>query len=227
MIGKVLDDTGAGTSMMLFEGMNWAIQQGAEVLSMSVGFDFPSAIEHYRNQYNVSTAVAVSASLGAYRSNVRAFDAIMSLAKAMTGLGRKGTVVCAATGNESGRPSFEITLAMPAAADDVIAVAAAGKKKDGNLYIGAFSNTMPTVCAPGIGVTSAWLKEGLKTLNGTSMATPHVAGVAALHWEKQRQSNPNVLANVVATSILSSCNAGGFVKMDDAADYGAGLIQAP
>ena len=59
------------------------------------------------------------------------------------------------------------------------------------------------------------------------MATPHVAGVAALHWEKQRQSNPNVLANVVATSILSSCNAGGFVKMDDAADYGAGLIQAP
>jgi subtilisin family serine protease len=41
LIGKVLGDQGGGNSNMIFEGIQWAIQQGAQVISMSLGFDFP------------------------------------------------------------------------------------------------------------------------------------------------------------------------------------------
>ena len=47
----------------------------------------------------------------------------------------------------------------------------------------SFSNIGPCVdiFAPGVNVTSAWLNGGTNTISGTSMAAPHVAGVAALH----------------------------------------------
>ena len=37
--------------------------------------------------------------------------------------------------------------------------------------------------APGSNIQSAWLNGGTKTISGTSMATPHVAGAVALQWE--------------------------------------------
>ena len=44
LIGKVLGDHGGGSSNMIFEGIQWAIQQGAQVISMSLGFDFPGMV---------------------------------------------------------------------------------------------------------------------------------------------------------------------------------------
>jgi subtilisin family serine protease len=41
LIGKVLDQDGRGTSDMIFNAIEWAVQQRAQVVSMSLGFDFP------------------------------------------------------------------------------------------------------------------------------------------------------------------------------------------
>ena len=47
-----------------------------------------------------------------------------------------------------------------------------------------------TVAAPGVGILSTDMNGGYKTLNGTSMATPHVAGAALLYLQSHPAATP-------------------------------------
>lgn len=224
LIGKVLDANGRGDSEMLFRGMQWAQQQGANVLSMSLGFDFPGLVKRLETQ-GLPTEAATSIALEGYRANLRMFDAIMNLFKQASAFG-PGILVVAASGNESNRPTYEVGVSVPAAAQDVIAVGAVAKQTNG-FSIAPFSNTFPQVSAPGVKVLSAKKGGGLVEFSGTSMATPHVAGVAALWAEKHRTVANNRVADAVRAELLATARDNVFVTGTDPADRGFGLVTSP
>jgi subtilisin family serine protease len=227
LIGKVLGDDGRGDSDMLFRGIQWAVQEGAQVLSMSLGFDFPGLVKRLTDR-GWPVELATSAALEAYRANLRMFDALMQLIRSRAAF-TPGTVVVAAAGNESKRkidPNFEIGASLPAAAEGIVSTGALGQSADG-LTIAPFSNTFPQVAAPGVGVMSAKAGGGLTSLNGTSMATPHVAGVAALWWEDVTASPLPVVATTVISRLLANADVGALDAGVDVADRGVGLVRAP
>ena len=85
-----------------------------------------------------------------------------------------GVTVVAAAGNTGGAVGF------PGAYPEVIAVGAC----DESNRVAPFSSRGPQVSfiAPGVNILSARMGGGYTTMSGTSMATPHVAGLAALAW---------------------------------------------
>ena len=76
LVGKVLPDDGFGNSEMLFQGMRWAMDQGAGVISMSLGFDFPGMVRDLTNN-GWPADLATSSALGGLPrkpENVRRID---------------------------------------------------------------------------------------------------------------------------------------------------------
>jgi len=227
LIAKVLGDGGGGDSEMIVEGINWAVSRGANVISMSLGFDFPGLVASWIDE-NWPVELATSNALEAYRVNLRAFDAIMNLTKARGGLGG-GALVIAASGNESRRdehPDWRIAASLPAAAEDVVSVAAVGRD-GGRLSVAGFSNSMALVSAPGVDVLSAQVGGGLRSLSGTSMACPHVAGVAALWWEQIRRSGRTPTPTNVRAALIDKARREPFEDGYFEADFGQGLVTAP
>ena len=227
LIGKVVGDTGEGGSEMLFRGIRWAVEQDANVISMSLGFDFPGLVLAL-TEAGWPADLATSSALEAYRGNLRMFDALMGVVRAEEAFGA-GTVVVAAAGNESRRevdPDYEIAASLPAAAEGVISVGAVAKS-DATMTIGSFSNTFPRICAPGVAIESAKIGGGTRLLTGTSMACPHVAGVAALWWEAVRAAGLPATAQTVAAKVLASARTDVFGTGVDPADRGVGLVTAP
>jgi subtilisin family serine protease len=227
LIGKVLGDDGSGDSDMIFRGIQWAVQEGAQVISMSLGFDFPGLVKRLV-EGGWPVDLATSRALEAYRGNLRMFDALMQMVRSRDAFG-VGTVLVAAAGNESHReqdPDHEIAVGLPAAAEGIVSVGAVQQTDDG-LRIADFSNTLPQISAPGVKVVSAKLGGGLRSLSGTSMATPHVAGVTALWWEQVIASPLPATTAAVTAKLLANAATDGFVATAEVADRGVGLVRAP
>lgn len=226
-VGKVLADNGTGDSDMIFRGIQWAVQQGSQVISMSLGFDFPGLVQQLTDQ-GWPVDIATSVGLEAYRGNLRMFDALMEMIRSRRAF-EPGTVVVAAAGNESRRhinPAYEIGASLPAAAEDVVSVGAF-EQSGAELGIAYFSNTFPQIAAPGVDILSAKAGGGLVGLSGTSMACPHVAGVAALWWEEVLASPLPATSHTVLARLLANATTQGLAPTVDVARRGVGLVRAP
>lgn len=107
--------------------------------------------------------------------------------------GRAGSLLVAAAGNDG-----NATLEFPAALSDVVSVAAV----DDQGVPASFSNANADVelAAPGVDVLSDRAGGGYVTMSGTSMATPHVAAVAALLAGAQPGSAKALRARLDATA---------------------------
>jgi subtilisin family serine protease len=225
LIGKVLGADG-GSSENIASAIQWAVQNGATVISMSLGMDFPGFVEEIVLA-GFPTALATSRALEGYRANVQLFERLASLVRAQEAFGQT-SIIIAAAGNESRRevsPDFEIAVSPPAVSEGIISVAALGESPQG-LTVARFSNTGANVSGPGVGIISAKLGGGLVSSNGTSMAAPHAAGVAAL-WAEKIKSGGLLTPLHLTSRLLGSATAEGLKSGQDPFDLGAGLIRAP
>ncbi|MGE2728211.1 S8 family peptidase [Mycolicibacterium vaccae] len=227
LIGKVLGGPSGGGSDILSEAIMWAADNGANVISMSLGIDFPGWVEHLVTVNGFSVPVATSIALEQYRANIRLFEQLSNLLGARAAFAQSILVVAAA-GNESGRdqvPAFEINVAPPAASAGIVAVGALAQSPAG-LVVAPFSNTRAAVAAPGVGVVSAKVGGGTRSLSGTSMATPHVAGVTALWAQKLLQQGP-LNPTLLQAKVIGEATFDGLAADTDPLDAGAGIVRAP
>ncbi len=229
LIGKVIGKDGVSVEG-LENAIQWALRNNADIISMSLGFDYPAFSKRVEAALGLPEEVANSRALKAYRGTIRLFDKMSATIKAKAEKG-KGAVIISASGNESLRrlnPTYTIDVAPPASAEDFISVGAIDK----NRVVADFSNTGCRVCAPGVSIVSAALGGGLQSQSGTSMATPHVAGVTALWIHKLAQDwqrldgkrrppgwSQDVIAKVTA---FTDTNVEGTRN-----DIGMGLVRAP
>ncbi|MER8486568.1 S8 family serine peptidase [Mesorhizobium sp. M1322] len=228
LIGKVLRSDGGGDTAMLFKGLEWAINANADVISMSLGFDFPGYVNGLVAD-GWPADLATSDALVSYRDNLRLFDNLMQRVRLLANQ-NSGSIVVAAAGNESKagqEPNYRIAVSLPAAALGLISVGALQKHDDG-LSVADFSNTMPRLTAPGVSIRSAQFntKSDLVVMSGTSMACPHVAGVAALWWEQLRKEG-NASAGRVEAKLLANAKSNVFRTGVEPLDRGDGMVTAP
>ncbi|ETF01482.1 protease [Advenella kashmirensis W13003] len=193
-IGKVLGNDGSGGDGSVLDGINWAIGQGCEIISLSLGSP-AAAGDHYSQIFEEVAKRALAA----------------------------GTLIIAAAGNESRRPDFIAPVSHPANCPSIVAVAAV----DEHMAIAPFScgglqqdGGQVEIAAPGVAVFSSWpAPDNYNTISGTSMATPFVAGVAALYAEAGATARGSLLRD----QILQNARP----LPLPVRDVGSGLVQAP
>ena len=144
--------------------------------------------------------------------------------RVVTKLHRQGILLIAAAGNGTGNaggvgPSWYNSYSYPASYSSVMSVAAL----DPVLARASFSqrNRAVDIAAPGVGVVSLAPGGGTASMDGTSMATPHVSGVAALVWSNFKQCSNTEIATALKNSATDLDAAGYDVNT------GWGLVQAP
>jgi subtilisin family serine protease len=224
LIGKVLGE-GGGDSATIARAIQWAVDEGAHVISMSLGIDFPGFVNYLVNVVGLPVDPATSIALEQYRANINLFSELSEFVAAR-GMFAQGTVIVSASGNESKRPDYEIAVSPPAAGTGIIAVGAL-QVDDGGFSVARFSNNQVDLSGPGVDVISAYPGGGLRSLSGTSMATPHVAGVAALWAQKLSSETGRVHGQTLMAKLIASGNMASLVESSEAEDVGTGIVQAP
>lgn len=225
LIGKVLGpgaDSGA-----LARAIQWALDGGAHVISMSLGIDFPGYVRRLTAD-GMTADLATTLALEGYRANLRLYDALAQFVRARATIAQP-TLLIAAAGNESQRDRpqpYEIAVSPPAVSDGFIAVGALGRDGAGRLQVAPFSNTGPRLCAPGVDIVSARAGGGLTMMSGTSMATPHVAGTAAL-WAQELRLAGDWRLQRWTDSLIGAARTNAMAPGFDPVDLGSGHAMSP
>ncbi|MEV0674917.1 S8 family serine peptidase [Actinosynnema sp. NPDC050436] len=210
---KALDKDGEGGADGVINALEWAVEQGADVVNMSLGGLFPA-----EGPDPISLAVdSVSRSSGAL------------------------VVVAAGNLGEQG----ERTITSPGYADEALTVGAVDREDE----LAEFSSqgprrgdlaVKPDLTAPGVDIAAARadgtargpiVDDRYQRLSGTSMATPHVAGAAAI----LAQQHPGYTGTALKDALISTARTGpghsayqvGGGRLDVARAHGQRVHAAP
>ncbi len=189
-VGKVLSDQGSGTDSGILNGINWAVANDCEVVSMSLGAN----VQQVHPAYRVAGRRALN----------------------------HGSLIIAAAGNNANRPGNVGFVGVPANSPNIIAVGALDEQL-GVTFFSARTNPVRggqvDVAGPGLHVYSSWpVPTMYNTISGTSMATPHAAGIAALWAELTGNKGLRLWATLAKESQR---------LLQPSVDVGGGLVMAP
>jgi serine protease AprX len=195
---KVLNSAGSGSLSAVISGVNWVVDNrvtyGIEIMNLSLG---TSGCSNGQDSLSLAINNAVN----------------------------QGIVTVVAAGN-SGPKSC--TIGSPGAAENAITVGAMSDVGEKGFALASFSSrgptsdgrTKPDVVAPGVSITAA--KRGTTssyiTYSGTSMATPFVAGLAALILDANPTLTPTQVKALIQSTALDWGSAGSDI------DYGSGRV---
>ncbi|MFD9457646.1 S8 family serine peptidase [Streptomyces sp. NPDC059985] len=175
--GKVLNDEGYGLDSWIIAGMEWAAASKADVVSMSLGDPSQTACDD-------------------------------PLAAAAEQLSQQGPLFVIAAGNSG--PGNN-TVSSPGCAPSVLTVGAVDRDDTTANFssrgpAGLAHTLKPEIAAPGVGISAAAAGGrgvyAYQSMSGTSMATPHVAGAAAI----LKQRHPDWSARQLKAALVGSAN---------------------
>jgi subtilisin family serine protease len=199
LVGKVLNDEGLGYDSWIIAGMEWAAASGAEIVNLSLGGDPTDGTDPLSQAVNRLTA-------------------------------ETDTLFVVAAGNAG--PGAQ-SVGTPGVADAALTVGAVDRDES----IAPFSSrgpragdhaVKPDLTAPGVGIVAARatgtsmgtpVDRNYVASSGTSMAAPHVAGVAALAWQRY----PRLHAKDLKDLITSTTRHNGALRLFD---QGTGRVDA-
>jgi subtilisin family serine protease len=191
-VGKVLSNGGSGSDGGILAGIDWAVGSGCAIISMSLGADVPR--EH--PPYTVA--------------GQRALD--------------RGSLIIAAAGNNAMRTQLDFGfVGAPANSPFIVAVGALNQQLDVAFFsartLAEAKGGQVDVAGPGYQVYSSWpMPTRYRAISGTSMATPHVAGLAAL-WAEATGFRGRELWSVLTQESRR--------LLAPSLDVGSGLVFAP
>lgn len=196
--GKVLDYEGYGDLSTIMEGIERAVDFGANVISLSLG-----------RGYDCGGSCPMCSMISSFAESRKIMFSI-----AAGNCGPSTCPCCPAVSKKS------ISVGATDKYDIVADFSSRGPSSKG---------TYPDACSPGVGIIAAYPPDTTKSMSGTSMATPHMAGLMAL----LRQKIARGLSKEELEIILQSCkrldtiknNNSGWGRIDCVAALG--LIQEP
>jgi subtilisin family serine protease len=194
LIGRVLNAGGSGQMSWIIAGMQWAVAQGADVVNMSLG----------------STAQS---------------DCTDPIAQAAEDLSDDALFVIAAGNN-----GLRERVSSPGCAAGVLTVGAVDRDLATALFssrgptFGAAHRVKPDLAAPGVDIVAAAARQrgdiAYVPMSGTSMATPHVAGAAAILAQRRPDWPAQQLKRALISSVRPDASSHVF-------DQGAGVVDVP
>ena len=207
MTAKVLNKWGSGTTVQILTGMQWLanLKETVDIKAMSAS---------WRNLVTTDTS---------FWPVMFVFDSI-------------GILPVFGNGNEGPRPSssgtpsnYPMALAVGATdpQDNVASFSSRGPAPqmepwtDTSYWLRPDWNFIkPDICAPGVYVRSSMPGGGYQSMQGTSMATPHVAGAVALLCQKNPVLTNEVLYNILVDTADQPAQGGAYPNYD----YGWGRM---
>ena len=245
LVAKVLDVTGLGGKEAIWAALRWVINhpRKVDVVCVAIGQNYvlemssrlggsvaaaaqaaAVAKKDVANEINEALQPEVAKGLRDYWELLRTYQSFSAVAASVG----KGAVLVMPAGNDSmdkARAPVTSPISLP---QGVISVGAVQEGPNG-YTVPYFSNSLPTLTAPGFELPSATVNGGITAMTGTSMACACAAGVAALWWEylRSKRSASEVTSRMVASEMLKAVRPDVFAPEVQEFERGAGLIQAP